>query len=66
LDAVVLEALSAHDPVVARLAQVWLRFRLSAHHADLVGSGSPSRTIDGDESHTGQRSPSESNTSRSA
>jgi hypothetical protein len=62
----VLEAVATDDPVMTRLAQVRLRFRFACHHAGWVGSGTLSRTIDGEESQTGQRSWSKSDSSRRA
>ena len=49
-----LEALAADHAVMAGLAQVWLRFRVAGHHAGWVVWGTLSRTIDGEESQTGQ------------
>jgi hypothetical protein len=66
LFAEVLEALAADHAVMAGLAQVWLRFRVVRHHASWVVSGTLSRTIDGDESQTGQCNWSKSGSSRSA
>jgi hypothetical protein len=66
LRAIVLDAVTADDAVMARLAQVRLRFDSAGHQASGVGSGLRSRTMDGAASQTGQRSASSSATSRSA